>query len=88
VIRSLSPTLHGATRNTRERRTQAFGYGRVRDNRIAQAGIGEPRQHRRLHHGHDLAGLGTYHREADDAIVVHVDEGFHETLLPARGVRP
>ncbi len=47
------------------------------DHRIAEPLVRQPGQHRGLHHGHDLAGFGADHREAEDAIVA-ADQGFHE----------
>ena len=37
-------------------------------------------QHRRLHRGHDLTGLGADHREAENAVVTFADQRLHETL--------
>ena len=50
----------------------------MRDDGIAELRVWETRQHRRLHHGHDLAGLGADHREAENAVVARTDKNFHE----------
>jgi len=42
--------------------------------------IGQFRQHRSLYRGHDLAGLGTDHREADNMVII-AHQDFHEALL-------
>ena len=68
------PWLPGVIRNAGEQRTQALRNGRVGDDGIAHTGIGQPRQHRHLHRRHDLAGLGTDHRKAEDAVVACPDE--------------
>ena len=39
---------------------------------------------RRLHRGHDLAGRGANHREADNEVVAHTDKNLHETLCFVR----
>src|SRR5260370_41744574 len=51
----------------------------MRDNGIAELRIWETCQHRGLHDGHDLAGLGADHREAENAVVTP-NKGLHEPL--------
>jgi hypothetical protein len=58
----------------------------VRKNGVAKARVGQARQHRRLHHGDDLAGLGANHREAVNAVIV-THQRLHETLSFGR-LRP
>jgi hypothetical protein len=41
----------------------------VDENGVSEPPIWQVRQHRRLHRGHDLAGLGANHREAENAVV-------------------
>ena len=50
----------------------------VRKNGVAKAGVGQARQHRRLHHGDDLAGLGANHRESENAVVTPADKRLHK----------
>ncbi len=42
-------------------------------------------QHRRLYHGHDLAGLGANHREAKNLVVTPTNKNLHEPLGFVRG---
>ena len=56
------------TLDIREERDEALRHCRVRDDRVAQARVGHARQHRGLDHGHDLAGLGADHGEAENAV--------------------
>jgi hypothetical protein len=46
-----------------EEAAEPLGHCRVRDDRVAQARVRHACQHRDLHHGHDLAGLSSEHRE-------------------------
>ncbi len=62
-----------ARRHLRQERPEPLRHRGVRENSIAQRRIRQFGQHRRLHRGHDLAGLGSDHREADDAIVTSTD---------------
>ena len=50
--------------------------------------VGHARQHRRLHHGHDLPGLRAEHREAQDAVALRVDERLHEAARLGDRPRP
>ena len=54
---------------------------------IADRRGGQASQHCHLHAGHDFARLGADHREAHDAILACGDEGLHEALPLACGVR-
>src|SRR6202167_3576567 len=80
--------LGGPGRNVREEEAQALREGRVRKNRVAKPRVGQVRQHRHLHHGHDLAGLGADHGEAEDAVVTVPDESLHEAQCLAARLRP
>jgi hypothetical protein len=40
----------------------------MRDDRIAELGLGEVREHSRLHRDHNLIGLGPDHRKAENAV--------------------
>ncbi len=53
----------------------------MRNDRIAQHRIGQLREHRCLHGRHDLARLGTEHREAENAVIARTDKNLHETLF-------
>src|SRR5215471_5850880 len=77
-----------ARRHLRQERPEPLRHRGVRENSIAQRRIRQFGQHRRLHRGHDLAGLGSDHREADDAIVTSTDESFHEALRLTDRLRP
>lgn len=59
----------------------------VRKNGIAQPRVGQARQHRRLHHGDDLAGLEANHREAVNAVIV-THQRLHETFSFVGRLRP
>jgi hypothetical protein len=48
----------------------------MRKDSVTQAGIGHASQHGGLNHGDDLAGLGSDHRKAEDAVAVHRDQCF------------
>ena len=60
----------------------------MREDSISQPRIGQARQHRRLHSGHDLASLGADHREAEDAVFAAADQDLQEALRFARRFRP
>ena len=44
-------------RRVRKQRAESLGDSQVCDDGVSQAWIGQFRQHRRLHNGHDLARL-------------------------------
>lgn len=50
--------------------------------------VGQARQHRRLHHDDDLAGLGASHRESENAVVTPADKRLHKALSFAGRLRP
>jgi hypothetical protein len=54
---------------TREQADQAFGGGRVGEDRVAQSRIRKPAEHRGLHDGHHLARFGAKVGKAKNAIV-------------------
>src|SRR5271165_3304236 len=69
--------------NDCEEKAEAFGHGEVRDDGVAQLRVRKPRHHRGLDDGHNLAGLGADHGEAQDAIVARADHDLHEACLLA-----
>jgi hypothetical protein len=69
----------GHRRRPREERVEAFRHGRVRENGIAQRGIGKAGDHCDLHGGHDFPGADAQCGEAQDAIAARVDQRFHES---------
>src|SRR5215468_12179682 len=75
-------------RHVREERAEAFRYRRVGDDGIAELRVWETGQHRRLHHGHDLAGLSADHRKAENAVVARTDKNLHKALRFVRRCRP
>ena len=70
-------TGRGATFENRE--PSSLHHRRVRNNGVAQARVAQAGQHRRLHHGDDLAGLEANYREAANGVIV-TDQLLHETL--------
>jgi hypothetical protein len=56
----------------------------VRKNGVAEHRKWQGCQHRRLHRGHDFAGLGANHRKAKNAVVTPTDENLHEALCFVR----
>jgi len=70
-------------RHIRQEGAEPLRHRGVRENGIAQRRIRQPGEHHRLHRGHDLAGLGADHREAENTFVTSTDESFHEALLVA-----
>src|SRR5439155_9363428 len=75
-------------RNTGKQRGEAFRHRRVREDGVAQTGIRQASQHRRLHRGHDLTRFGAKHREAENAVAVRVDERLHEAAALSDRPRP
>src|SRR5215471_16405598 len=69
-----------ASRHRREEWTQSFRHGGVGEYGVAKPRVGQVRHHRHLYHRHDLTGLGTDHREPENAILARSDEGLHEAL--------
>src|SRR5437016_5727662 len=72
----------------REEVAEPLRHRRVRENGVTQPRIWQVCQHRRLHRGHDLAGLGADHREAENAVVARADKNLHEALRFVRRRRP
>jgi hypothetical protein len=60
----------------------------VRENGVTEPRIWQVCQHRRLHRGHDLTGLGANHREAENAVVTPTDKSLHEALSFVGRLRP
>ena len=58
-----------------EQQVEPFGDRWMGDDPVAE---GERRLHRGLHDSDHLSGLSAEHGEADDRVVVHVDDGLHE----------
>jgi hypothetical protein len=56
----------------------------VDENGVSEPPIWQVCQDRRLHRDHDLAGLGTNHREAENAVVTLSDKSLHKALRFAR----
>jgi len=50
----------------------------MREDGIAQCGVGEPGNHRNLDGRHDFSGLDPEDAEAKDAVAPGVNESFHE----------
>src|SRR5262245_61361045 len=71
--------LYGHRRHIREERVKSLHHRRVRENGVAEPRIWQICQHRRLHRGDDLAGLGANHREAENAVVI-TDKSLHESM--------
>src|SRR5215471_18817994 len=67
-------------RHVREKRAEALCHCRMCDDGIAELRIWQVRQHRRLHHGHDLTGFGADHREAENAVLARTDKNLHKAL--------
>ena len=65
---------------SREENIEALGHGGVSENGIAQGKVCSFGHHCHLYHGHDLAGLCTDHREAENASVGWIEQGFHEAM--------
>src|SRR6516162_4940211 len=61
--------IWGQRRHIREERAEALRHRRVGDNGIAELRVWETGQRRRLHHGHDLAGLCADHCKAENAVI-------------------
>ena len=76
--------LCGPGRHIRKEWTESLRHRRVRENGVAEPPIWQVCQHRRLHRGHDLAGLGANHREAENEVVAPADKSLHETLCFVR----
>src|SRR5690349_12423541 len=74
--------LYRPRRHIRKERAEALGHGRMRDDGVAELRKWQARKHRGLHHGHDFAGLGANHREAEDAVVTP-NKRLHEPLCLA-----
>lgn len=70
--RVVLPSFH-TRRHIRQEAAEPLRHRGVRENSIAQHRIRQPGQHHRLHRGHDLAGFGADHREAENAIVTSTD---------------
>src|SRR5262249_25608278 len=68
--------LPGNRRHIREERVKSLDHRRVRENGVAEPRIWQICQHRRLHRGDDLAGLGANHREADNSVVITPTRAF------------
>src|SRR5215510_10733302 len=79
--------LYGHRRHIREERVKSLHHRRVRENGVAKLRIWQICQHRRLHRGDDLAGLGANHREADNSVVI-TDKSLHEALFFVSCLRP
>src|ERR1700757_5099738 len=79
VIPSHRDPLCRAGRHIRQEGAETLRHRRMRNNGIAERRIWETRQHGRLHDGHDLTSLGTYHREAENAVVAP-NKGLDEPL--------
>src|SRR5262245_59009032 len=86
-LRTLISTFR-PSRHVRQKRPEAFGDRRMRDDRIAELRIGEVRQHCRLHCKHDLIGLRPDHRKADNAVVIAGYNNLHEALRFLRRLCP
>jgi hypothetical protein len=78
----------GARRYIREEVAEPFSHRRMGKDCVAQLRIGQVCHHRRLHDGHNFAGLGTDHRKAEDAVVTCADNGLHEALCLVCRRRP
>jgi hypothetical protein len=74
-------------RHVREQRAQPLCHRRVREGGVAKLRIRQVCQHRSLHYGHDLTGLGANHRKAEYAVVAP-DKSLHEALCFVRRLRP
>ena len=74
-------------RHVREQRAQPLCHRRVRENSVAEHRIWQACQHRHLHCGHHLTGLGANHRKAEYAVVAP-DKSLHEALCFVRRLRP
>ena len=74
-------------RHVREERAEALRHCRVCDDSVAKLWIWQVREHRGLNHGHDLAGFGADHGEAENAVVALCDKSLHEAFRLARGLR-
>src|SRR5213592_2769343 len=81
-ISSMAPTPFPshltAWRDIRQQKAESLRHREVRENGVAQLRIRQLRQHRRLHRGHDLTGLGPDHGEPENAVVAPADEHLHE----------
>ena len=73
--------LYGPRRHIREERAESLRHRRVRENGVAEPRVWQVCQHRRLHRGHDLTGVGANHREAENAVVTPADKSLHEAAL-------
>ena len=58
------------------------------ENGVSESPIWQVCQHRRLHRGHDLTGLGANHREAKNAVITPTDKSLHEALSFVGRLRP
>src|SRR5215510_1113459 len=83
-----SRELYGHRRHIREERVKSLHHRRVRENGVAKPRIWQICQHRRLHRGDDLAGLGANHREAENAVVIPTHKSLHEALSFSGCLRP
>jgi len=75
-------------RHIREERIEPLCHRRMRENGVAEPWVGQARQHRRLHRGHDLTGLSANHRKAEDAVVTPADKHLHKALCFVGRRRP
>src|SRR5262249_25899653 len=80
--------LHGHKRDIREERVKSLHHRRVRENGVAELRIWQVCEHRRLHRGHDLTGVGANHREAENAVVIPTHKSLHEALSFSGCLRP
>src|ERR1700736_2969421 len=78
--RLVHPNGSRSGRNVFKQRAEPLRHGRVRQNGVAEYLIREFCKDRGLHRSHDLAGLGTNHRKAENAIISSTDNGLHESL--------
>src|ERR1700730_8656727 len=80
--------LYGPRRHIRKEWTESFDYRRVDENGVSEPPIWQGCPHRRFHPGDDLAGLGTNHCEAKNAVVAATDKNLHEALCLIRRLCP
>src|SRR2546421_12336793 len=63
-------------RHIRQQEAESLRHRQVRQNGVAEFHIRHPGQHRGLHRGHDLTGLGADHGETEDAVVTPTTSTF------------
>lgn len=73
-----------------EQTAEPFAHCGVREDRVAERGVGQPGGHGDLHGGEEFAGVGAEGGEAEDLVALPLwfDERFHEAARFGKGARP